>query len=99
MHHADDFDAVRQRHIKNNLTSDGKTAQVFSQFVALASGKRILDQHLKDFANAVDLPLGGLDIVSRDKIPDRIEIEVGLGRFAKSIRHVFAQPVFAVPAA
>jgi hypothetical protein len=99
VHHADDFDAVGQWHIKNDLTSDRETAQGFSQFGTFPSRQRILDQHLKDLTDAVDLPLGGAGIVNRNKIPDRIEIDVGLGRFANSIRHVFEQPVFAVPAA
>lgn len=41
--------------------------------------ERIGDQHLENFLESIELPLGGLGIVRCDKIPDRIEIEVGLG--------------------
>ena len=57
-----------------------------------------IGKHFENAADAFDQSIRGRHAVCSDKRPDRIEVEVGLRKFSKSIRHVCAQPIAAVPA-
>lgn len=77
--HAHQVDAPGERQVEQQVVSNREATQPGREFRALASGLRLLAQHLQDAPDAIEDPVGCGFVIVGNVVPDINQVEPDLG--------------------